>query len=229
MRNHAFFQRFGRFADVVARLFELPVGLGHARLVFRLLHAVAKLVDVAKYFLLLVAQPLELALQLLLLFLGPGFFQCGLQLFQTLVQVLLALGQLLEPVEHLVVFAPLLLLLLLEIGLPARFVAVFSVVEFELLELLLRGAASTTAASALWLLAADDVVFAGPQAEQRLKRLLLGEQRRFEVVAFERILGGGEMVQGVGHVLFDFIDRLLGVRIAGVFANRRQLLERRLL
>src|SRR5207247_9041350 len=103
--------RRGSPADVLARLRELLPGVGHALLVLRLVHPVAALVGVAEHLLLLVAQAGELALQLLALRLLPGLLEGGLQLAHLPVEVLLPLGQLAQPIEHLAGFALLALLL----------------------------------------------------------------------------------------------------------------------
>ena len=75
------------------------------------LHPLAELVGVAEDLLLLVAEPLELPLDLLAGLLGLGGLEGRLQLLEPLVQVGLPLGQLAEAVEHLPVLALFLLAL----------------------------------------------------------------------------------------------------------------------
>src|SRR5439155_3870302 len=86
--------------------------------------------------LLLVAKAGELALELLALGLLPGLLEGGLQLAHLPVQVLLPLGQLAQPIEHLAGLA-LLALLLRGLGRALRLVAVLLVLQVEVVELLL--------------------------------------------------------------------------------------------
>ena len=69
------------------------------------LHPLAELVGVAEDLLLLVAEPLELPLDLLAGLRVLGGFEGRLQLLEPIVQVALPLGQLAEAVEHLPVLA----------------------------------------------------------------------------------------------------------------------------
>ena len=61
----ALLQRLGGLADVLAALLDLLAGLGHAFAVLLVLHPLLELVGVAEDLLLLVAEPLELPLDLL--------------------------------------------------------------------------------------------------------------------------------------------------------------------
>src|SRR5205085_8187986 len=134
---------------------------GHPLLVLLAVHPVAQLVGVAQLLLLLLAQPRQLALDLLLLLLVPRLLELRLELAHLPVQVLLALGQLLEAAQHLPRLALLGVVRLL-FGGGLRLVAVLLLVELELVELLLaagRGAGGV--ASLLLLVAADDLVLAG--------------------------------------------------------------------
>ena len=136
LRHAALLQRLGRLADVVAPLLDLLAGLGHAFAVLFVLHPLLQLVDVAEDLLLLFAEPLELPLDLLL---GRLVFRCfegRLQLLQALVQVGLALGQLLEAVDDLPRLALLLLLLRELLPRPALLLETILLVrELELIEL----------------------------------------------------------------------------------------------
>ncbi len=102
----AFLERLGGLADVLAALLDLLAGLGHPLLVLLVLHPLAELVGVAEDLLLLLAEPLELALDLLAGLRGLGGLEGRLQLLEPFVQVVLPLGQLAEPVEDLAVLAP---------------------------------------------------------------------------------------------------------------------------
>ena len=141
----AFLERLGGLADVLAALFDLLAGLGHPLLVLLALHPLAELVGVAEDLLLLVAEPLELALELLAGLGRLGRLEGRLELLEPLVQVVLALGQLAEAVEHLAVLGLLALalglVLLLRAGGALLFEAVLVVRQLELLELPLRTAA----------------------------------------------------------------------------------------
>ena len=61
----ALLQRLGRLADVLAALLDLLAGLGHPLAVLLVLHPLLELVGVAEDLLLLLAEPLELPLDLL--------------------------------------------------------------------------------------------------------------------------------------------------------------------
>ena len=76
----ALFERLGRLADVLAALFDLLAGLGHPVAVLLALHPLAELVGVAEDLLLLVAEPLELPLDLLAGLLVLGRFERRLEL-----------------------------------------------------------------------------------------------------------------------------------------------------
>ena len=90
----ALLERLGRLADVLAALLDLLAGLGHAFAVLLVLHPLLQLVGVAEDLLLLVAEPLELPLDLLLGLLVLRRLEGRLQLLEAVVQVGLALGQL---------------------------------------------------------------------------------------------------------------------------------------
>src|SRR5262249_43978188 len=146
------------------------------------LHPLAELVGVAEDLFLLVAEPLELALDLLASLRGLGRFEGRLQLLQAVVQVGLPLGQLAEPTEHLPRRALLLLPprepLLLAPGRALLLVAVLLVRQFELVELPLRHVASRGAASPVPPVAPDDLELPRAELEQGLIGGLLGDERR---------------------------------------------------
>ena len=100
LREPAFLERLGGLADVLAALLDLLAGLGHPVAVLLALHPLAELVGVAEDLLLLVAEPLELPLDLLRGPAGLGGLEGRLQLLEPLVQVGLPLGQLAEAVER---------------------------------------------------------------------------------------------------------------------------------
>ena len=85
--------RTGRIPNAIT----LPA-LGLA-LIALLIHAGDHFIRVAQNFLLMITQPLELALELLALSLCLRLLQRGLQLTQPLVDVFLTAGQVAEPVE----------------------------------------------------------------------------------------------------------------------------------
>ena len=101
LREPALLERLGGLAEVLAALLDLLPRLGHPLLVLLALHPLAQLVGVAEDLLLLVAEPLELALDLLAGLLRLRRLEGRLQLLEPLVEVALPLGQLAEPVEHL--------------------------------------------------------------------------------------------------------------------------------
>ena len=107
----AFLERLGGLADVFAALLDLLAGVGHAVAVLLALHPLAELVGVAEDLLLLVAEPLELPLELGACLRVLGGFEGRLDLLEAIVQVALPLGQLAEAVEHLPVLALLAFLL----------------------------------------------------------------------------------------------------------------------
>lgn len=88
---------------MIAALFDLLAGIGQALAILLALHALAQLVGVAQDLLLLLAKPLELALELLAGLRVLGRLEGGLKLLQTVVQVGLALGQLTKPAGDLAV------------------------------------------------------------------------------------------------------------------------------
>ena len=138
LREPASFEGLGRLADVLAGLLDLLALLGHPLAVLLALHPLLKLVGVAEDLLLLLAEPLELAVELLAGLLVLGGFERRLEFLEPGVEVGLALGQLLEPVGDLAVLSaaaaaagsgPGASVLLLE--------AVLVVLQLELVELLL--------------------------------------------------------------------------------------------
>ena len=188
-----------------------------------LLHPLAKLVGVAEDLLLLVAEPLELALDLLARLFVLGGFEGRLQFLEAVVQVALALGQLAQPVEHLARLALLLLAarepVLVGSGRPLLFVAVLVVRELELLELPLRRAAAGSAALPLPRVVADHLELAGAELEQGLVGGLLGDERRAEGGEAWSIGRLGQPLLGVLHELRRLVE--LGLRLRRRAAARR--------
>ena len=129
-------ERFRGALHFAASLFELFARVGHGRLVFTALHSLPQLISIREQRLLLFAQALEPALKLLAFLIGLRRLQGSLQFLDALVEVLLALGQLLEAVEHLELLA--LLLIHRRLRLTLRFVAVFGLLEIELIKLALH-------------------------------------------------------------------------------------------
>ena len=130
--------------DVGTRFVELLPGVGHARLVFGAFHSLAQLVNVRQHFLLFFAQTFQSSSNLFALSLGLRLLERGLQFLEPLVQVLLALRQFLQPVQHLELLA--LLGVLLRRGLPLGFVTIVRLFEFQLVKLSLRALALLAAA-----------------------------------------------------------------------------------
>ena len=144
LRESALLERLGGLADVLAALLDLLPGLGHPFAVLLGLHPFLELVGVAEDLLLLVPEPLELPLDLLLRRVVLGRFEGRLQLLEPFVQVGLPLGELPEAVDDLPRLA-LFLLLLRELFRPGPALlleAVLVVRELELIELPLRGGAA---------------------------------------------------------------------------------------
>ena len=108
-------------------------------------HPLAQLVHIFHHLPLIFPQAFELMFDGLAFGLAAGLFQCGLQFLEPLVEILLAASQLLEPVENLQLFF---LGFVRRRGrLALRFVAVFVLGQFQLVQLLLGtvpGAAATT-------------------------------------------------------------------------------------
>ena len=131
---------------MLAALVNLLACVGHAVAILFPLHPLAQLVGIAEDLLLLFPQPLELPLDLFACRLGLGGLEGRLQFLEPIIDVILPLGELAQTVEDLIRFALLLLALrqicLLRSGCPLIFVAVFFVVELELLELPLRAVAA---------------------------------------------------------------------------------------
>ena len=92
LREAALLERLGGLADVLAALLDLLAGLGHPLAVLLALHPLAQLVGVAEDLLLLVAEPLELPLDLLAGLRRLGRLEGRLQLLEPLVQVASAAG-----------------------------------------------------------------------------------------------------------------------------------------
>ena len=130
--------------DVGTRFVELLPGVGHARLVFGSFHPLPQLVNVGQHFLLFFAQTLQSAPDFLTLRLGLRLLERVLEFLEPLVEVLLALGQFLEPIQHLELLA--LLGVLLRRGLPLGFVTIVRSFEFQLVKLSLRALALLAAA-----------------------------------------------------------------------------------
>ncbi len=181
--------------------------------------------------LLLVAEPLELALDLVVRLRVLGRFEGRLELLEALVQVALALRQLAEAVEHLVRLA-LLALALREpvlLGPALLLVAVLLVREFELLELPLRRPSRGAPAPAPLPRVADDLELAGPQLEQRLVGGLLGDQRRRQRRDLRRLGRLREARLGAVHGLRGLVERRLRGRVAQTLGELRGLLDGRVL
>ena len=102
-------------------------------------HPLGELVGVLNVLLLLIAQLLELTADFLLLSLRLGLAQGLLHLLQFFAQVLLSLGEFLQPVECLEILA--LLGVLQFLRLPLSRVLVLGLLEFQLVELLLGAVA----------------------------------------------------------------------------------------
>ncbi len=242
LRDVSFRGRLGGALRVLARLFELSLLLGHLRLDFGALHALAQFVHVGEHLALLFLEAFELAAQLL----APGFvvrrLQGGLEFLEPFVHVFLAAGEFLQAILDLHLGAALLALLLL-LRLAFGFVTIFGLLEVEFVELVLALAlARGCLALRLLVLAAGDLGFAFAQFEEHLVGGLFGQEgigqrvgrirglvepgaRLFHLAGgrlpedgARRFLDGGRGFVGLVYgVLLRIADHfhILGVRFAG--------------
>ena len=163
----------GGAADVFPGLVELLPRIGHAVLIFGLVHAIAEFIGVAEHLPLLIAEGGELAFDGVALLLIAGLLQGGLSLAHLAIEVFLALGEFAQSREDLAIFALLglllillLLLVLLLLGVALGFVAVVLIRKVELVELLLAAGGGAVLILPLIRVAADDVEFMFTQLEQ---------------------------------------------------------------
>src|SRR5262249_49848889 len=129
-----------------------------------------------EHLLLLVAEPLELPLDLLARLRRLGFLEGRLEFLEPVVEVHLPLGELLEPAGDLARLALLLFALRLTAGTALFLVAVLVVGQLELIELPLRRPASRVppALPALTVAVAGDLELTGAEFQQGLVGALLG-------------------------------------------------------
>ncbi len=121
-----------------------------------LIHSFAQFIDVAQHLTLFITQAFEFSFNFFTLFVGRCGTQFGLKLLQSFIHHLLSASQLFQTVQDLNLFTLLCSLLLLLLSLLCGFVAISLVVQFQLLQLLLRRAVpAATSASALLLLLAN--------------------------------------------------------------------------
>ena len=203
LRELAFAQLLGRIDHLLPRLFQLLAGVVQFLLLRRLSHLVAEFIRVVQKLLLVVAQPLELSLQLFFLRFGLGRAKSRLQFLELFVHSLLTLGEFLQSVEHREVF--LLTLTGLLLSLLLVFVPVLFVRQFEFFHLLFGGT-GTAARAARALRPLHDEMLSGAQLEQPLIGRLFGSG------------GGGERRET------RFAQRLPECPIGGghLFGNRRE-------
>ncbi len=206
---------------IVAGLLELLALFGHARLVFGRVHPLLKFVHVGEHLLLLFLETLEPASDFLLFLFRVGFAQGGLEFLQPFVDVLLAAGQFLEPVEHLELFAAggvgggL--------GLVLGLVTVFGVGEFELIHLPIPHLLAGTAPALLSVAGPGDLDLALPEAKQRL----VGGLFRFDrggqgIGGLDR---GVELLAGLLHGVDDRFPERRGAWIVVFVARGLGLLK----
>ena len=173
LRSRALAGGLSSTLNVFASLVELPPLIGHARLVFGPVHALAQLVHVREHLLFFLLEALEAAAEVFALVLGARFLQRGLQFFEPIIGVLLAAGQFLQSIHHLQVLAE--LVVLRPLCLALRFIPVLGLRQVHLLELALHAlvhAAPLIAAVAV----AHDRVFVFLQLQQGLVGRLFGGQ-----------------------------------------------------
>ena len=131
-----FLEGFCGSTHIFTSFFQFFIGFLHHLVVTILFSLIFQLIKIAEQFLLLFAESLESSFDFLFLFLGFGLLQCGLQLFELFVDVLLTSSKFLKSIQRLAVFR--LLLFLTKLCLILLLVAVAVVVELKLLQLLLR-------------------------------------------------------------------------------------------
>ena len=144
----------------------------------RLLHAFRKFISVTQHLPLFITQPFELTFNFFALSFRLCRSELTFELFQAFVHHLLSLSQFFQPIEHLQLLSLLLSLLLIVLLLSwllLRLVAVAFVIQFQLLQLLLRRGillALLLLLSLLLLLLLSDLKFSGAHAQQCLSDFL---------------------------------------------------------
>src|SRR5439155_22975355 len=118
-------------------LIQLLPGIGHVRLVGRLLHALPKFINVGEQLALVFAQTFQSPAQLLFFRLAFGLLQRGLKFLDAFVRIALSLRQLLQPIKDCELF--LLFRRLLPLRLALRFVTSLLLLQFELVPYLAIG------------------------------------------------------------------------------------------
>lgn len=187
IRDTLLIQRFGCLPHLLTRLFQLLHGVSHPFLIFRLIHAISKLIGIAKLLLLLIAEPCKLPFELFALLLLPSLLQSGLNLAHLAVEILLALRQFSQAIEHLsrlplgrILVLLLLLLRRLSIRLPLRLIAILFLFEIKIVQLalppLLRAGLLLLLLLALLAILTGHFKLAGAKLEKLLVCRLLGSQ-----------------------------------------------------
>ena len=150
LRDGIVVQCFRRALHFRAGFIELLARLGHPRLVFRSVHPLVQFINVRQHLPLFFAQAPEPATDI-----GPGLLQRGLQFFDALVEVLLALRQFFQTAQHLKLFV--LPGVLRRRCLALGFVTVFRLFQVQLVEL--PHGALTLLSALLTVAAARNAIF----------------------------------------------------------------------
>ena len=151
----AFVHRSRRLLDVLASTLDLLLHLSRFWLlaIRCLIHFLAQFINIAQHFALFVAKAFEFTFDFFPLFIARRGTKFGFQLLESFIDHQLTARQLFKAVQYLNLFTLLLsLLFLLLLSLLFGFVTIAFVVQFQLLQLLLRRTAATTSTATLLLL-----------------------------------------------------------------------------
>ena len=167
----------------------------------RLLHLFIQLIHITQHLPLLIAKSFQLSLNLFPLLIRSGRTKLRLQLLQPFVDHLLTSRKLFQTIQNLQLLTLLLIALLLLLSLSFGFVAIACIVQFQLLQLLLRGTVATTAAASLLLLLLllTHLGFSRSHPQQRLNHLLLQRHRIRKPHSRARIFHGGQLFNHKVH------------------------------
>ena len=166
-------ESFAGLVEIGARFVELLFGAS-ALLRIGFSDALLDVVEISEDIAFFFAEAFELAFDIVAFFGGASFGESGLEFLEAFVEVLLALGQFFQAIEHFELFA--LGSGLGREGLAFGFVFVVAGFEFELIELALGAGISGGTAGSAAIALLGDLVFARAHFQEGLEsRLFLGE------------------------------------------------------
>ena len=202
---------FSRLFDLIASFLILLLLFGRL-----LIHCFTQFIDVSQHFALLVTQAFQFAFDLVLFFLSFRGAKFGFQLLQTFVQHLLSSSQFFQTIQNLQLLTLRRILFLLLLSLTFGFVAIAFVVQFKLVELLLRSTALPLALSLLRLRLLHFVFFC-THSHQPGKRGLFGRQSIGQFGILRVLFESREGIDSPRHVAFDTFGQLRHFSIGGRF------------